>query len=273
MSVKIITDTASEITREEAEKYKINVVSMYINFSQEVLKDGVDISKEDFYRRMQSDTPKTSQPSPSDFLPFLKEAATNGDEVVAVLLSSSLSGTCQSAEIAAEMTNCRLYFIDSLTASYAQKILLFEAIKLRDAGKSAAEIADALEHLKKRVTICAALDTLEYLYKGGRLNRFEAGLGTLANIKPIITIKEDGTVGVMGKALGKSKAIAQIQKKVRDAGIDPAYPIYAVYTQETANCRELIDKLALPNVIYANIGATIGTHIGPGAFGLMFVKK
>ena len=166
-----------------------------------------------------------------------------------------------------------MHFIDSSTASYAQKILLFEAIKLRDQGKNAAEIAEVLTTLKKRVIIYAALDTLEYLYKGGRLNVLEAGLGTLANIKPIITIKEEGTVGVIGKSLGKSKAIKQIQKKVQDAGIDFSYPVYAVYSHDLSNSRDLIEKVGLSDVIYANIGPTIGTHIGPGAFGLMFVKK
>ncbi len=101
----------------------------------------------------------------------------------------------------------------------------------------------------------------------------EAGLGTLANIKPIITIKEEGTVGVIGKSLGKSKAIKQIQKKVQDAGIDFSYPVYAVYSHDLSNSRDLIEKVGLSDVIYANIGPTIGTHIGPGAFGLMFVKK
>lgn len=273
MSVRIITDTSSEITQEEAKKYNIGVVPMYINFSRDVLKDGIELSKDMFYERMLKDTPKTSQPSPSDFLPFFKDASKMNDDVIAVLLSSALSGTCQSAELAAEMAGCRLYFTDSSTASYAQKILLFEAIKLRDQGKNAEEIAEVLTALKKRVVIYAALDTLEYLYKGGRLNVLEAGLGTLANIKPIITIKEDGTVGVIGKSLGKSKAIKQIQKKVQDAGIDFSYPVYAVYSQDLSNSRELIKKMGLTDVIYANIGATIGTHIGPGAFGLMFVKK
>ncbi len=273
MSVRIITDTSSEITQEEAKKYHVDVVPMYINFSQNVLKDGIDLSKDMFYERMLKDTPKTSQPSPSDFLPFFKNAAESKSDIVAVLLSSALSGTCQSAELAAQMLGCRVYFKDSSTASYAQKILLLEAIKLRDQGKNAAEITEALTALKKRVVIYAALDTLEYLYKGGRLNVVEAGLGTLANIKPIITIKEDGTVGVIGKSLGKTKAIKQIQKKVQDAGIDFSYPVYAVYSQDRSHSRELIEKMGLTDVTYANIGATIGTHIGPGAFGLMFVKN
>ncbi len=273
MSVRIITDTSSEITQEEAKKYNIDVVPMYINFSNQVLKDGIELSKDDFYKRMLEDTPKTSQPSPSDFLPFFTEAANTGDEIVAVLLSSALSGTCQSAEIAAEMTGCKLYFIDSLCASYAQKILLLEAIKLRDEGRNAAEITQILLELRKRVTILAALDTLEYLYKGGRLTRLEAGLGTAAKLKPIITIQSDGTVGVIGKALGKSKAMHHIQKKLQEFGMDPAFPVYAVYSCTDSNCRELIKKIDLSHPIYANIGATIGTHIGPGAFGLIFVKK
>lgn len=280
MAVKIITDSAAELQLQEMQKMRVTVIPMRVVFDDESYKVEYEISKKQFYEKLIAGAyPKTSQPSPADFEKEFREAAEQGDSVVAIMLSSALSGTLQSAQIAREMVGYeQIYIIDSKTASYAQYILVEKAVQMRDAGATAAEIAAALEELKPRVRICAALDTLLYLYKGGRLSRLEAGLGTMANLKPIIRLSEDGAVKVCGKALGKVKANGLILKTLLAAKPDSEFTLRPIYCHDKTNCETMVsyckkNGLELPMVTMRNIGSCIGTHIGPGAFGFVYVVR
>mgnify|MGYP000103759230 CR=1 FL=1 len=280
MSVRIITDTSSEYTPKEAKEQGITLIPMSLTYGEETLLDGEEIEKSEFYRRLleNKEIPVTSQPSPEQFLREFKKAKEAGESVVAVLLSSSLSGTFQSAMLAKQMADYEeIYLIDSLNATAAVKILVGTARKLIQEGKTAAQIAQQLEALKGRIQICAVVDTLEYLYKGGRLSRAEAGLGTLANIKPLVQISREGKVEVFGKCIGRKRACHQLVEKIKEEKMDPAYPIYLLYSANQENCRqfqkELMERTSLNRFDeMLEIGATIGTHIGGGAFGIAFVR-
>lgn len=281
MSVRIITDTSSEYTPKEAKELGITLIPMSLTYGEETLLDGEEIEKKEFYRRLleNKEIPVTSQPSPEQFLREFKKAKEAGDGVVAVLLSSSLSGTFQSAVLAKQLADYEeIYLVDSLNATAAVKILTDTAWKLMKEGKTAAQIAEQLEELKGRVQIYAVVDTLEYLYKGGRLSRAEAGLGTLANIKPLVQISREGKVEVFGKCIGRKRACHQLVEKIKEERMDPSYPVYLLYSANQENCeqfqKELLERTDWKQFEeMLEIGATIGTHIGGGAFGIAFVRE
>ena len=280
MAVKIITDSSSELQLREMQQKRVTVIPMRVIFDDESFKVEYELSKEQFYKKLLSGVfPKTSQPSPADFENEFREVAEQGDSAVVILLSSALSGTVQSAQIAKETVGYeQIYIIDSKTATYAQHLLVEQAVHMRDAGAGAAEIAAAIEELKPRVQICAALNTLQYLYKGGRLTRLEAGLGTMANLKPIVRVSEKGTVKVCGKAIGKVKANGLILKKLLASDLDPAFPLRPIYCYDQANCVDMLayckkNGLHAPMRNMRNIGACIGPHIGPGGFGFVYVVR
>lgn len=275
--IKILVDSSSDYEIREIKEKGLEFIPISITIEGKNYSDGVDFEKDKFYELLKnsSDFPKTSQPSPEAFLKVFKDAREKGDSVICILLSSALSGTFQSAVLAkniAEYDN--IYIIDSLSASYPIKIMADYALMLAEKGLSAEEIVQETEKLKPRITILAGLDTLEYLAKGGRLSKSAAAVGELANIKPVITLTKEGSVGVLGKCIGRNKAISQVIKHMQEIKINPDFPIYPIYTYGTDNCIRFEEKLTelgyhLNGRLQA--GATIGAHIGPDAFGIVFV--
>lgn len=277
--IKILVDTSADFTAEELIASDIQFVPITVTIDGTDYRDGVDLTKDEFYNLLENaqEFPKTAQPSPQDFLDVFEEAKEQGDSLIYLSLSSALSGTFQSATLAKNMAEYdEIYLVDTLSATHAIRILAKYACKLREEGLSAAEIVPKLEELKPRITILAGLDTLEYLYKGGRLNKATAAIGELANLKPIITVTEEGKIGVPGKCLGRNKALASLQKMIVEKGVDSSFPVYSVYTYGTENVEKLEAKLRASGISITRqrqIGATIGAHVGPGAFGLVFVAK
>lgn len=281
MAVRIIVDSAADYSAQEIEKRQITCVPMAITFGEEEYLDGVDLTKDEFFEKLigGEEFPKTSQPSPAKFAECFEEAKEAGDSVVAILISGTLSGTFQSANLAKQMTEYDdIYIVDSRTATLGIRILADRAVHMRDRGKSAQEIAAELESLKSRIRIYAGLDTLEYLYKGGRLSKAQASLGKLANIKPIIKVDESGSVSLCGKQLGIKHVCRQIAKILEEETPDQNYPVYFVYSYDKKNCVTFIQSLQKKGMDFGEvktrgIGPTIGTHIGPGAFGIVYVKS
>lgn len=277
--IRILVDSSSDYSQEEARQNHMEFVPISVTIGEQSYRDGIDLERDQFYELLSksSDFPKTSQPSPQAFLEIFKDAKEKGDDVICILLSSELSGTCQSAVLAKSMADYEnIYIIDSLSATYVIRILAEYACRLRDEGVAAPEIAARVDALKSRVKVIAALDTLEYLSRGGRLNKTAAAIGELANIKPIITVTPDGRVGVIGKALGKNKAICSLTKLLQDITLDEDFPVYSIYSYGTSNCERFEEKLKETNIrptLRLQIGSTIGTHIGPEAFGLIYVVK
>lgn len=276
--IKFLVDSASDYEKTETEKKGILRIPITITLKDKHILDG-EITKDEFYQLVQNadELPKTSQPSPQDFLDVFEKAKENDDELICILLSSKLSGTLQSATLAKSMAGYdKIHIIDSLSATYVIKMMTEYGIQLRDSGKNALEIVDELEKIKSKIKLYAVLDTLENLKKGGRLSTVEAGIGTLAKIKPLVTLTEDGKVGMKGKSIGRKKALADIVKLVEKENINTNYPIYNIYSYGMDNNKLFLDKLNEIGIApdeSLQIGPTIGTHIGPGAYGIIFVKK
>lgn len=281
MAIRIITDSAADYSAEEIAKRKITCIPMSVTFGEKEYLDGKDITKEEFFELliMSKDFPKTSQPAPANFLECFEEAKESGDTVIAILISSALSGTFQNANLARNMAEYEnVYIIDSKTASLGMRILVDRAVKMRDAGASATEIVKEVESLKSRIRIYAGLDTLEYLAKGGRISKAAATIGNLANLKPLITITEEGSVSLCGKQMGIRHACKQVSKLVMTDEPDLDCPIYFLYSYDQKNCAAFLhtlkkNGLEIGSPKVRGIGPTIGTHIGTGAFGIVYVAK
>ena len=278
--IRFLVDSSSDYSLEEIKEKQLEFIPISVTIDDKTYLDGMELEKNRFYELLTTseEFPMTSQPSPQSFLDAFLKAKESGDTLICVLLSSGLSGTCQSAQLAKSMADYdNIYIVDSLSASHGIRLLVDYGILLRNNGESAAEIANKLEELTGRIQIVAGVDTLEYLYKGGRLNRAAAAIGELANLKPIVSIRQtDGTVIVPGKCIGKNKAIQFILKYIQENTLDTLFPIYSLYTCGTDNCEKLESKLEAAgyNVdTRIQIGSTIGAHVGPGAFGIIYISK
>ncbi|MBQ7886746.1 MAG: DegV family protein [Clostridia bacterium] len=278
--IRIITDSAADFSAGELRTHSLTAIPLQIVFGSDTYEDGVTLTPEIFWTRIMSgENPKTSQPTPDAFLSVFEEAKAAGDSVVCVLLSSGLSGTVQSATLAKSMADYdEIYIVDSLQAATAEKLLVMRACQLRDENKlSAAEIAAELERFSKRIRLYGCLDTLDYLARGGRIPQAAASLGSLVQLKVLITISPEGKVGLAGKGMGLHRASAGVLKLIQQHKIDENYPVMPLYTYNPDNCRSFIKKLNQAGIACKDdelnpVGATIGTHVGPGVFGLVFVE-
>lgn len=277
MSIRIITDSTSDITQIEAKERNLTVVPLCVSFDQEEFKDGVTLSSEEFYEKLETSKtlPITSQPSPEEFLKHFQIAKESGDQVIVITLSSNLSGTYQSALLAKTICEYdKIHLVDSQTVTLSLKILVEYALSLRDKGASFEEIISELEDAKTRIKLFAVVGTLEYLKKGGRLSSTAAMAGTLLGIKPIIKV-EDGTVAMAAKARGTNSAYSKISALIEEnGGIDISMP----YTLGYSGTAESLDpfqsfmekSFTLSNSPISIIGATVGVHAGPGACGIAY---
>ncbi|PWM74489.1 MAG: hypothetical protein DBX59_03630 [Bacillota bacterium] len=275
--LKIATDSCSNISMAEAKELGVELIPLTIVFGTDSYLDEVEMSKEDFYNRLVTEKklPKTSQPSPEYFENLFSEAKKNGDEVLLITLSSRLSGTYETAVQAKNYVGYdKVCVYDSALVGECMKFLLLEAIKYKDLPLAA--VVEKLDELKKRVSVYAVVDTLEYLHRGGRLSRSVAIIGALLNIKPIATMR-DGVVTVVGKQRGVPKACTFIKELVEGEGIDENYPVYYGYALDNANCKLLVNKISpQPETDIANaknLSPVIGAHIGPNCAYIMYVKK
>lgn len=279
--VKIITDSAADFEQSELEKSGVICIPMNITVDGEEYLDNVSISKPEFYDLLEScvEFPQTSQPSLYEFEKYMQAFKENGDECVIITISSGLSGTYQNVVLtknSLEYENC--FVIDSLNATGGQHMLVDYAVKLRDEGKSAAEIAEELETFKRKSRLLACIDTLDYLYKGGRLSKITYTVGSMMNIKPIIRMTEKGKIEVCSKALSVRRGIRSICDSVEKFNPDTSYPFYIVYSHNRKNADILANHLRdmgynVPEDKIVSIGATIGTHIGKNACGYICIAK
>ena len=277
--IRVLVDSSSDYMQAEAQKNNLEFVPLTVMINDVTYKSGVELTHDEFYEKLidGKEFPKTAQPSPQDFLTIFEDAKEKGDDVICILLSSALSGTCQSAHLAKNMADYdNIYIIDSLSAIAGMRIMAEYAVKLSSEGIPASEIAEKIEAVKSKVKIVAGVDTQEYLSRGGRLSRTAATIGELANLKPILTVKPEGNLEVLGKTLGRVKAINYILNQLENSTVDTEFPMYSVYTYGTENVEKLENKLAKEGYRIDNrcqIGASIGAHVGPGAFGVVFVEK
>lgn len=282
MSVKIIVDSASDITAERAAELDVTVLPLKTIFGEEEFLDGVTMTHREFYEKLiESDVhPTTSQIPPYEFEEVFAKVKQNGDTAVCITVSGKLSGTFQSANIAAEDYEDVITVVDSESVAVGEHLLVELAATLRDEEKSAKEIAEILEREKKQIRVIALLDTLEYLKKGGRVSGAAAAVGGILAIKPVIAV-EKGLVEVLGKARGSKNGQNLLREYTTKQGeINYSMPGYLAYTglSDTLLKKYIADSQAfyagfgreLP--IYT-IGSTIGTHAGPGAIAVAFFVK
>lgn len=275
--IKILLDSASDC--DISGKQDHCFVPLTVSVGGKDYLDGVDINKQNFYELLinGNESPKTSQPSPQTFVELFEQVKEAGDELIYFALSSALSGTFQSAQIAKGLVDYPgIYLVDTCTVSYGIGIIAEQAVRMRDAGVRVAEIVQAAEELKKKIRIIAAVDTLEYLHRGGRLSRGAAAVGAVAGVKPIITVSQEGTVSILGKSLGTGRAMKQLIKMLAGIEIDEQYPIDTLFTFGETNCADLEKQLRNEGYRLGSrlqIGSAIGAHVGPGAYGVLFVER
>lgn len=282
MSVRIIVDSASDLTKERADALNLDYMPLKTIFGETEYLDGVTISHKEFYEKLIEcgTIPTTSQVSPHDFEAKFKEVKEAGDTAVVICLSSLLSGTYQSAHIALDGYEDCITLVDSLNVCLGEQILVLYAVKLRDEGLSAKEIAEKLEEKKKDVCVLAVFDTLEYLKQGGRISKTAALAGNILSIKPVIAI-EKGEVAILGKARGSKNGNNILIQEVKNKnGIDFSMPYMLGYSglDDSLLRKYIADSADLwvgqtKELPISTIGSTIGTHAGPGAICVSFFHK
>lgn len=280
MKIRIITDSASDIL--PPHRPEITVLPMTITFGQEEYRDGVDLTHRQFYEKLIEGEalPTTSQIPPAPFEEAFRRAVDAGETVVAVVLSSKLSGTYQSARIAAAEFPGQVFVVDSANAALGEMILVERAVELMDQGLDGAAIAARLEKEKGEIRLVALLDTLEYLKRGGRISASVALVGGLLSIKPVIAVR-DGEVALLGKARGSKNGHNLLVEEIEKAGgVDFDRPYRLGYTgMDDFLLKKYVEDSAplwasqVDTLPQSSIGGTIGTHVGPGAVAVAFFKK
>lgn len=279
MKVRIIVDSTCDILPETKER--VGIVPLTLHFGEEEYVDGVTIDHKQFYEKLiESDVlPQTSQATPAAFADLFRQVEAAGESAVVITIASKLSGTYQSAVIAAaDFEN--IYVVDSKTAAIGGGILAELALQLAQEGLSAKEIASRLETERENICLVALLDTLEYLKKGGRISGTVAFVGGMLSIKPVISIS-DGTINMLGKARGSKQGNNLLMMEIEKAGgVDFSKPVLLGYTglSDALLQKYIEDSIGLleqsgQQLRYTPIGSVIGTHAGPGAVAVAFFKR
>ncbi len=278
MAVQIITDSTSDLTEQEQRELNVHMLHMRVIFEDGVYTDGVDITKEQFYEKQAQAKilPKTTQVNPQEYCDAFEPLLENGDEVVAIIMSSRLSGTFQSAQIAKDMAKGgeRIHLVDSLNVTIGEGLLVREAVRMRDAGATGAQIAAALEELKHRVRFVAFIGTLKYLKMGGRISTSTAVLGTMLGISPVVAIV-DGEVKSVGQVRGKQKILSYTLDFFREYPVDSRHCVVFGHSRCLETMEGYRDKcvqaLGIRDYAWDELGAVIGTHSGPGCYGVAYI--
>ena len=278
MAIRIITDSTVDI----ADKYSdlFTVVPLTVTFGEKDYIDGVTITKQEFYQKLISgpDLPKTSQATPAVFAEVFRKLQEEGDEAIVITVSSRLSGTYQSACIAAEdFPNVRV--VDSKNVSIASGVLAEYAMRCAEEGMGLDELADHLAKKREEIGLVAMVDTLEYLKKGGRISGAAALAGGVLGIKPVVTAR-DGELAVLGKARGSKKANNLLIEQIRKNGVDFSMPLLLGYTglsddmlQQYIQDSQCLWKGHVDDLDCVQLSSVIGTHAGPGAVAVAYFKS
>lgn len=276
MATRIIVDSTTDLIPEI--KKEVRIVPLTVHFGEEEYIDGVTIDHKLFYEKLiESDVlPKTSQASPAAFMEQFERAKESGDSAVVITVSSTLSGTYQSAMLAAQDYE-DIYVVDSQSVAIGASILAERALQLAKEGVSAKEIAEKLEEEKTKIVMVALLDTLEYLKAGGRISKTVAFAGTVLNIKPALAVK-DGQITILGKARGSKQGNNLLVQEIQKAGgVNFDKPVLLGYTglSDALLMKYMEDSKSiwennLQQMRYTSVGSIIGTHAGPGAIAVAF---
>jgi DegV family protein with EDD domain len=285
---KLISDGSCDFTDIEVKKYDIDVVPFYVSLDHtNFLKEGVDISKADYFKRLSTETdlyPKTSQPSPQDYVDVFEAALKEGKDVLCVTISSKLSGSFSSANIAADMVRedypeRKVVVLDSKSVSIAHGLIMKEIVKMRDNGLSLDETEEKAKEVFEHTRAYFTLDTLEYLKKGGRVGPTQAMVGGILGLRPILQVV-DGEVKSLESVRGKKKMLSMMETAIvetlKDNKNEVALSVGYILSEEEAvgfkNNIETALGIEIDNPV-TEIGAAVGTHAGPGALAIAYCKK
>ena len=281
MSVHFVIDSASDVLPQEAEQLGVTVLPLTVTFGDTTYRDSVDLTHREFFEKLATsrDLPTTSQLPPAIFADCFEPLLAAGHDIVVISISSKLSGTYQSAVIAASDYPGRVFVVDSLSTAIGQRVLLMRGLELADQGLTANEIANQLDEEKRRLRVMAIVDTLEYLKKGGRISAAVALAGTVLSVKPAIEIS-DGLVAMAGKARGNRQAnglLRQLMDKYGGANLNAPYAFVYSGLNDDQLQKFIADQPDLwpdnKDLPIHSLGCTIGTHVGPGAYGIAFFEK
>lgn len=277
MTVKIVTDSSADIPPGLLKELDISVVPLYVRFEEEVYKDGVTISHDEFYRRLTEGNlfPATIQPSPGDFKQMYESLAHDADGIVSIHLSEKLSGTCQSARQAAEMmeNTCPIEVIDSQSMTIGLGMVCMAAARAARDGANLQETAQLARDALKDIHFLVLFDSLKYLAKGGRIGHAKSMLGTMLNIKPMLSMK-DGVVIPVKMARSFSKGIVELYDYMSSAlqvkgNVKELAIMYNTAPQDAEALRDRIAPLfPVEKIIMAEAGPILGTHAGPNLLGV-----
>lgn len=277
--VAIVTDSISDMPPELAARQRITVVPLTVSFGRESFRVNVDLSTDEFWERMTAPGapfPTTAAASPGDFVEVFNAAFEGGaDAIVCINCSGELSATLKSAHVARGMLSDReIHVVDSRTASMGEGMLAQIAVELADEGVSAAEIARVIEHRKAQVDLYVALDTLEYLKRGGRISGTRAAVGTMLSIKPIITVR-DGVVENADRVRTRLKARDRTLELLTAAPIERATILHTTRADVDEFHRMFLDRSGLDPAMVQEltIGASVGPHLGPGCVGAVIIRR
>ncbi|WP_234554812.1 DegV family protein [Thermus caliditerrae] len=274
MKVALVTDSTSDLPKPLRERLGIRAVPLYVNLGGRVYRDWEEITPEEIFRKVRQGEafPTTSQPSPEDFLKAYQDALAEADHVLSLHISAKLSGTVQSAELAAQSFPGRITVLDSQAASLGIGMMVLRAHELLAEGQSLKEVLQELERIRRDHFVRFSVATLEFLKRGGRIGGAQALLGTLLGIKPILTLK-DGRVEAAGRARGERKAKEEILKDFKawaaGRGRIRAFFLYSAEEQAVKELKELVLSSGLPveEALVSELGAVIASHTGPGTYG------
>lgn len=280
--VIIATDSAADFELDELEKMDIICLPMSVSFGENTYLENISITKEEFFERIETDKnfPKTSQPSPALFEDLFTKAKENNDEVVYIPLSSGISGDYQTAAMVKNLVEYeKIWLVDSLTCTGGQRLLVEEAVRMRNAGADGKTIFNAMEELKKRVAIYTVMDTMEYLVKNGRLSGTTYRIAKIGHIKPIMhcSLATKGKPIIISKHIGMRKAITYVVDRLFAEPPDPAHPIYVMYSYDRENAVKLAEKIRQAGFTIEErqivpVGATVGAHVGRNACAITYIK-
>lgn len=277
--IRIFSDSTCDLSPARQRALGVEVAPLAVHFGEETYRDGVDLTNPQFYAKLRAarELPHTSQVNPEEFMDLFRPYVDQGDEIVGIFLSSKLSGTCQSAAIAGELLGGgRVHVVDSTTVTFGLGLLVEMAARLRDRGKTAAEIEEDVEALAKRLRFYAVVDTLKYLKMGGRISAATAMVGGVLGVTPILNIR-DGVVEAAGKSRGRKGGYQWMAKKMEAEPVDASLPVsfgHSDSPERMAECeaffRELVPHM---EILESDIGSVVGTHAGPGAVGIAYFTK
>lgn len=286
MGIKIITDSSCDLPREYVDDNNIEVISLVLNLNGQIIKDdlGKTLSYKDFYQKMRDGaTPTTSQVNAHEFEEAFIKHIKNGDSIIYISISASLSGTFNSANIAKnnlleEYPEAKIELVDSLSASIGQGLLVLKACEMRDNGASIEEIVEWIEENKRKVIHTILIDDLNHLKRGGRISGATATIGGLLNIKPSAYLDDEGKLAQGEKIKGKKKALRFLANEVKERAIDSEnevlYICHGDCQEEAESLRDIIEEeVKFKNVIINYVGNVIGAHTGPGALAVIFLGK